>query len=274
MNTLAKMWNITTPKEAKEIIDEQRKKSGIKNPTNLEEQAISMVGIDIYEKLIKGYTQKQWNTHPKNLPASIIKRLPVRFTYDNNYFNDKYQGIPEEGYTTMVLKMLEGVDVLLNSNYLEKRDYYDSLAKKIIYTGSIDAYFDFQFGKLDYRSLRFELEEMLIENYQGNAVINFTSVDIPYTRSIEHKYFNYKNQPTTIVSKEYPANFSETKEPFFLINNDENNTLYNKYLELAKSVDNVVFGGRLGEYKYYDMHHSIKRAMLLAKQEINHNFKK
>lgn len=268
MNTFAKMWNITTPEEAKKIIDDQRKKSGIDNPKNLEEQAISMVGIDIYEKLIKGYTEKQWNTHPKNLPASIIKRLPVRFTYDNNYFNDKYQGIPEDGYTTMVLKMLEGVDVLLNCNYLEKRDFYDSLAKKVIYTGSIDEYFNFQFGQLDYRSLKFEQEEMFIENYQGNAVINYTDEAVPFTRSIEHKFFNFKNQPTTIVSKEYPASFSETKEPFYPINNEENNTLYNKYLDLEKSLNNVIFGGRLGEYKYYDMHHSIKRAMLLALQEM------
>lgn len=272
MNTFSKMWNISKPKEAKEIIEEQKKKAGIISPSNLEEQAISMVGLDIYEKLIKGYTKKQWNIDPKELPPSIIKRLPVRFTYDNNYFNDKYQGIPENGYTELVNKMLEGSEVLLNSNYFDKRDYYDSLADKIVYTGSIDEFFNNQYGKLDYRSLIFEHEQMRIENYQGNAVINYTDETVPFTRSIEHKFFNLKNQPTTVVSKEYPANYNKTKEPFYPINNEENNNLYNKYLELAKNLNKVIFGGRLGEYKYYDMHQSIKRAMLLAKQEINHNF--
>ena len=267
MNTFSKMWNITTPEQAKKIIEKQVKDSGITNQKNLEEQAISMVGVDIYQILIKEYTQKQWGREPKELPAEIIKRLPVRFTYDNNYFNDLYQGIPIDGYTALIEKMLENVEVKLNTNYFDNLDYYNQIAEKIVFTGPIDQFFNYQFGKLEYRSLRFETEELELENYQGNAVINNTSLTVPYTRIIEHKYFNHNNQKTTIISKEYPADYQDTLEPYYPINNDANTILLKKYQEKAKECKNVIFGGRLAEYRYYDMHNVIASALEMAKQE-------
>jgi len=265
MNTFSKMWNISTPIEAKTIIEKQRKASAIVEPKNLEEQAISMVGVDIYEKLIKGYTEKQWNQDPKTLPAAIIKRLPVRFTYDNNYFNDLYQGIPKAGYTDLIEKIIKGIDIKLNTNYFDNKDYFDSLAEKIVYTGPIDQYYDYCFGQLDYRSLRFKHKELDTDNYQGNAVINYTESKIPYTRVIEHKHFNFTNQPTTIISREYPANFIDTKEPYYPINDEKNLAIFQKYQNRALAEKNVIFGGRLAEYKYYDMHHVIRRALDQAK---------
>jgi len=267
MNTFAQMWQITKPEEAKEIIQEQIRKAKISKPKNLEEQAISMVGTDIYKTLIKGYTKKQWNKDPKDLPPSIIKRLPVRFTYDNNYFNDKYQGIPENGYTEFIEKMLEGIEVKLNTNYFSDREHFDSIAEKIVYTGPIDEFFDYCYGELEYRSLRFEHEELGIDNYQGNAVINYSEESIPYTRIIEHKYFNFKNQKTTIISKEYPTDYSETKEPYYPINDEKNTKIYNKYKEKAAKNSSFIFGGRLAEYRYYDMHQVIRRALDLSESE-------
>jgi len=269
MNTFAKMWNISKPEEAEKIINSQRNKMNISNPRNLEEQAVSMVGYDIYEKLIKSYTKKQWGRDPIDLPADIIKRLPVRFTYDNNYFNDKYQGIPENGYTFLVENLLKGIEVRLNTNYFDDREYFDKIAEKIVFTGPIDSFYSYQLGELSYRSLRFEIEELQIDNYQGNAVINFTDLETPYTRIIEHKYFNFKNQTGTIISREYPANYNETKEPYYPINDEDNNLIYQKYLALTKRTPNVIFGGRLGEYRYYDMHHVIRRALDMSKEELS-----
>lgn len=266
MNTFSKMWNITTPDEAKAIIDKQ--KTEIKGePKNLEEQAISLVGRDIYEKLVKGYTEKQWGRDCKELPSFIIKRLPVRFTYDNNYFNDRYQGIPIGGYTAIIEKMLYGSDIQLNTDYLENRDVLNSMADKVIYTGAIDAYFDFCYGNLEYRSVRFETEELNTANYQGNAVVNYTDRETPFTRIIEHKFFEFGTQPTTIISKEYSAEWKVGDEPYYPVNDDKNNLLYKKYRELANKESNVIFGGRLGEYKYYDMDKSIISALEMCKNE-------
>ncbi|MFA5066623.1 MAG: UDP-galactopyranose mutase [Candidatus Izemoplasmatales bacterium] len=261
MNTFTKIWNITTPEEAKKIIEEQQKEYGVSSPANLEEQAIKLVGKDIYEILIKGYTQKQWGMDPKELPPSIIKRLPVRFTFDNNYFNDLYQGIPKEGYTQMVEAMIRGIDIELNVDYLEHRGTYDDLADIIVYTGPIDRFFNYQYGELEYRSLRFEHEELATDNYQGNAVINYTDIDIPYTRIIEHRFFSDRKPNNTIITKEYPANYKETNEPYYPINDDKNQTLFRRYQEHAQKYPNIIFGGRLAEYKYYDMHHVIRRAL-------------
>lgn len=274
MNTFHTMWGVFTPEEAKERIEQQVKEAGITNPKNLEEQAISMVGKDIYEKLVKGYTGKQWGRPCTELPSFIIKRLPVRFTYDNNYFNDKYQGIPEGGYTQIVEKMLEGIEVRLNTDFFDKRDAYMSCAKKIVFTGMIDAYFDYCYGELEYRSLRFETEEMDIENYQGNAVVNYTEYEVPYTRIIEHKHFEFGCQgehegsnQKTIITKEYPAAWHRGDEPYYPMNDDKNNKLYAKYKVLADKEEKVIFGGRLGMYKYFDMHNVVAEALELLKRE-------
>ena len=261
MNTFYQMWGVKTPAEAQQKIAEQRARAGIVEPRNLEEQAISLVGEDIYRILLKGYTEKQWGRDCKDLPASIIRRLPVRFTFDNNYFNDRYQGIPEEGYTAMVEKMLEGIEVRLNCDFLADRDNLSSLADKIIYTGPIDGYFDYCFGPLNYRSVRFETEVLPVDNYQGVAVVNYNEREVPYTRIIEHKHFAFGKQPSTVISREYPSEWVLGVEPYYPINNEMNTKLYEKYAELAKSVPHVFFGGRLGQYKYYDMDKVILAAL-------------
>ena len=268
MNTFSKMWNIKTPKEAQEIISRQKNEITTE-PKNLEEQAISLVGRDIYEKLIKGYTQKQWGRECKELPKSIIRRIPVRFIYDNNYFNDPYQGIPIGGYTQIFEKLIKDCDLLLNTDFLQDRDNLSKKAKKIIFTGTIDSYFDYKFGALEYRSLDFKHETLDIDNYQGVAVVNYTEYEIPYTRIIEHKHFEFGNQKGTIISKEYPANWNKDIEPYYPINDEKNQNLYEKYLELAKNSPNVSFGGRLGEYRYYDMQDVIKSALEFSKNELN-----
>ena len=268
MNTFYKMWGTITPDEAKEKIAEQIRESGIETPTNLEEQAISLVGRDIYEKLVKGYTEKQWGRRATELPPEIIKRLPVRFTYDNNYFNDAYQGIPIGGYTQIVEKMLEGVEVLLNTDYLEEKDKFDQMAEKIVYTGPVDAYFDYKYGELEYRAVSFETEVLETENYQGNAVVNYTEYEVPYTRIIEHKHFEYGTQAKTVISREYPVTWHKGEEPYYPVNNEKNNLLYQKYEEDALNEKNVIFGGRLGKYKYYDMHHVVAEALQCAENEL------
>ena len=268
MNTFNKLWGVITPAEAKKKIEAQRKEAGIITPSNLEEQALSLVGRDIYEKLIKGYTEKQWGKPAKELPAFIIKRLPVRFTYDNNYFNDKFQGIPVGGYTEIVEKMLEGCEVRLSADYFSDRDKYDGMADKVLFTGMIDEYFDFCYGNLEYRTLRFEHEMPDTDNFQGNAVVNYTEYDIPYTRIIEHKHFEFGNQKNTIITKEYPDVWKPGMEPYYPVNNDENNALYNKYLKLAENKKNVIFGGRLGMYRYMDMHNVIEEALICVGKEM------
>ena len=261
MNTFYQMWGVTTPEEAAERIEMQRKESGIVNPKNLEEQAISLIGKDIYYTLIKGYTEKQWGRKATELPAFIIRRLPVRFTFDNNYFNDKYQGIPIGGYTALIEKMLEGVEVRLNTDYFEDRAYFDSMADRVIYTGEIDRYFDYRFGHLEYRTVRFETELLEgVANYQGNAVINYTDAEIPYTRIIEHKHFEFGQQLDTVISREYSAEWKPGDEPYYPVNDEKNSALYRKYKELADAQSKVIFGGRLAEYKYYDMHQVIESA--------------
>jgi len=266
MNTFAKMWNIRTPDEAMAIIEEQRKEiTG--EPKNLEEQAISLVGRDIYEKLVKCYTEKQWGRDCKELPAFIIKRLPVRMTFDNNYFNDSYQGIPIGGYTQIVEAMLDGIDVILEKDYLKDKQELDAMADKIVYTGPIDAYYNFCYGNLEYRSVRFETEELNTPNYQGNAVVNYTDGDTPYTRIIEHKFFEFGTQPTTVISREYSAEWKPGDEPYYPVNNEKNSELYAKYKALADNEKNVIFGGRLGEYKYYDMDKVIVAALEAVKKE-------
>lgn len=272
MNTFSKMWGITTPAEAQKIIDEQR--AEIKDePKNLEEQAISLVGRDIYEKLIKGYTEKQWGRKATELPSFIIKRLPVRMVYDNNYFNDKYQGIPIGGYTKLIEKMLDGIDVQLNTDFFENRDELTQKADKILFTGMIDEYYNYCYGKLEYRSLYFETEDLPISNYQGNAVVNYTEYEIPYTRIIEHKHFEYGCQggcetDHTVITKEFPANWEDGNEPYYPMNDNKNNELYSKYKALADNEKNVIFGGRLGMYKYYDMHNIIAEALKCANENI------
>jgi len=270
MNTFSRMWGITKPEEAKKIIDDQIREFGVPHPANLEEQAISSVGIDIYRILIKGYTEKQWGTEAVNLPAFIIKRLPIRFTYDNNYFDDPFQGIPTEGYTKMVEKMLEGVEIRLGTDFFYHRASLEQLCEKVVYTGPIDRFFDYCFGVLGYRSLRFETETLACENFQGNAVINYTEREIPYTRIIEHKHFNPRpNQPKTIVTREYPAPFDGFSEPYYPINNPENQTLYDQYLSLSRRCPNVIFGGRLAEYRYYNMDQAIASAFTAVRKEID-----
>lgn len=267
MNTFNKMWGVITPEEAANKIQQQKAEHKTERPRNLEEQAINLVGIDIYQKLIKGYTEKQWGRSCKDLPAFIIKRLPVRFTYDNNYFSDDHQGIPIGGYTTMVEKMLEDITVRLETDYLADRNKFDSMASKVIYTGPIDAYFDYKLGELEYRSVRFETEEIFTENYQGNAVVNYTDRETPYTRIIEHKHFEFGTQPTTVISREYSTEWKKGDEPFYPVNDSRNQKLYNSYKELAEQEQNVVFGGRLGEYKYYDMDKVIEASLSLANGE-------
>lgn len=266
MNTFSKLWNIKTPREAKEKIQEQIETLHIENPQNLEEQALSLVGRDVYEKLIKGYTEKQWGRDCKELPAFIIKRLPLRFTYDNNYFNDRYQGIPIGGYTAIVEKMLEGIEVHLDSDYLKEKENYNEMAEKIIYTGQIDEYFSYCLGVLEYRSVRFEQEILDCENYQGNAVVNYTEKEIPYTRIIEHKHFEFGKQEKTVISKEYSSEWKKGDEPYYPVNNEKNNLLYQEYLKLAQKEKKVIFGGRLGEYQYYDMDKVIEAALKKIKE--------
>ena len=268
MLTFNKMWGVVTPDEAKAKIEEQRRESGICEPQNLEEQAISLVGKDIYEKLVKGYTEKQWGRPCHALPAFIIKRLPVRFTYDNNYFNALYQGIPTDGYTAMVEKMLEGIEVRLGVDYLENRDTYSKIAAKTVYTGAIDAYFDYCFGALNYRSIRFETEVLDTDNYQGNAVINYTDAETPYTRIIEHKHFVFGTQKGTVISREYSQEWTPEIEPYYPVNNEANNALYEKYRALAEKEEKVIFGGRLGQYRYYDMDAVILSALDAAEREL------
>lgn len=259
MNTFSRLWNIRTPKEAEEIIKSQRADiTG--EPKNLEEQAISLVGKDIYERLIKGYTEKQWGRDCRELPSFIIKRLPVRYTYDNNYFNDLYQGIPIGGYNVLTDRLFEGCDIVLNTDYLEERERYNSMAEKVVYTGPVDAYFDYKYGELEYRSVRFETEVLDEPNYQGNAVVNYTEREIPYTRIIEHKHFEFGTQPKTVISREYSDKWTKGMEPYYPVNDEKNQALYQRYKELADSEQNVIFGGRLAEYRYYDMDKVIESA--------------
>lgn len=261
MHTFAKMWNIRTPEQAKEIIARQVAQLGITEPKNLEEQALSMVGTDVYQKLVKGYTEKQWGRDCRDLPAFIIKRLPCRFTYDNNYFNAPYQGIPVGGYTAMVEKMLHGVPVRLNTDYFALIQAEPEIAKTIVYTGCIDEFFGYRLGALQYRSVRFETEALEMDDYQGNAVVNYTGREVPYTRIIEHKHFEFGTQPTTVISREYSEPWRPGLEPYYPINDEENNALYDRYKELADREKNVIFGGRLGKYRYYDMDQVIRAAL-------------
>jgi len=266
MNTFYQLWGAKTPEEAIAKIEKQRAEySHITTPQNLEEQALVLGGKDIYEKLIKGYTEKQWGRPATEIPAFIIRRLPFRFTFDNNYFSDTYQGIPIGGYTKLIEKMLNGIEVRTGVNYFDSKDELDQLADKIIYTGKIDEFFDFRFGKLEYRSLHFENELLDQSNYQGNAVINYTERKVPYTRIIEHKHFEFGTQEKTYITREYPHEFSKDNEPYYPINDNKNQTLLSKYQKLAKKTPNIIFGGRLAEYKYYDMHQVIEKAL----QEVN-----
>lgn len=268
MNTFSKMWNIKTPSEAKAIIEKQIEELNITEPQNLEEQALSLVGTDVYEKLIKGYTEKQWGRDCKELPAFIIKRLPLRFTYDNNYFNDRYQGIPIGGYTKIVEKMLEGSDVLLDTDYFEFIKDNEGIADKVLFTGMIDEYYDFCYGHLEYRTVRFETEVLDCDNYQGNAVVNYTDREVPYTRIIEHKHFEFGKQEKTIISREYSTEWEPGMEPYYPVNNERNNDLFEKYKALADKEEKVIFGGRLGNYKYYDMDKVIIAALEAVKKYV------
>ncbi|MEY8255889.1 UDP-galactopyranose mutase [Clostridium perfringens] len=268
MYTFNKMWGVVTPQEAVDKIEEQKRSVGITEPKNLEEQAISLIGTDIYEKLIKGYTEKQWGRECKELPAFIIKRLPVRFTFDNNYFNSLYQGIPIGGYTKMVENMLKGIEVRLGIDYLENKKELDSLANKVVYTGAIDAYFDYKLGPLEYRSIRFENEVLDIKNFQGNAAVNYTDRETPWTRIIEHKWFEFGNQEKTVISREYSLEWKPGDEPYYPVNDDKNGKLYAEYKQLASTEENIIFGGRLGEYKYYDMDAVIASALEMCKKEL------
>ncbi len=267
MNTFYKLWGVKTPQEALDVINEQRKELGTKEPSNLEEKAISLVGRDIYEKLIKGYTEKQWGRKASDLPAFIINRLPVRMTYDNNYFSDRYQGIPIGGYTKMVEKMLEGIEVRLDVDFLKNKSELSKLASKVIYTGPIDEYFEYCYGLLEYRSLRFETETLHTDNYQGNAVINYTEAEVPFTRIIEHKHFDPVETKHTVVTKEYPSEWRKGDEPYYPVNNGKNMDLFSKYRKLASEEKQVIFGGRLAEYKYYDMHQVISSALYFLSGE-------
>ncbi|MDM8111309.1 UDP-galactopyranose mutase [Phascolarctobacterium faecium] len=267
MNTFSKMWGIRTPQEAEQMINEQRKVI-TSEPQNLEEQAISLVGTDIYTKLIKGYTEKQWGKKCTELPAFIIKRLPVRYTYDNNYFNDKYQGIPIGGYNQIIKKLLSDIDVELNCDFNICFDKDQNIAQKVIYTGAIDEYFNYELGHLEYRGLKFETEKLDCENYQGVAVMNYTDSETPYTRVIEHKHFEFGKQPVTYITKEYPQEWKTGEEAYYPVNDDKNQKLYEQYKELAKKETNIIFGGRLGEYKYYDMDKVIESALKLIENEL------
>ncbi|WP_455054680.1 UDP-galactopyranose mutase [Merdimonas faecis] len=279
MNTFSKMWGVRTPAEAKEIIQRQIREAGITEPKNLEEQAISLVGKDIYEKLVKGYTEKQWGRRATELPSFIIRRLPVRYVYDNNYFNDKYQGIPVGGYTKIIERMLEGTEVRLMTDFFANREILAKEAENIVFTGMIDAYYDYCFGELEYRSLRFETEVLDMENYQGNAVVNYTEYEVPYTRIIEHKHFEYGCQggyggdgsgvsDKTVITREYPAAWSRGEEPYYPMNDEKNNALYARYRELADQEEHVIFGGRLGMYRYYDMHQVVKEALKCVRKAL------
>ena len=268
MNTFSRMWNIRTPEQAKEIIASQIADLGFTETHNLEEQALSLVGRDVYEKLIKGYTEKQWGRDCKELPAFIIKRLPLRFVYDNNYFNDRYQGIPIGGYTAIIEKMLEGIEVRTGTDYFDFIRDNKNIARKTIFTGMIDEYYGYCYGPLQYRSVRFETEVLDCENYQGNAVVNYTDREVPYTRIIEHKHFEFGKQPKTVISREYSSEWKQGMEPYYPVNNEENNALYEKYRELADKESNVIFGGRLGQYKYYDMDKVIAAALECAGKEL------
>lgn len=280
MNTFSKMWGVRTPAEAKEIIQRQIREAGITEPKNLEEQAISLVGKDIYEKLVKGYTEKQWGRRATELPSFIIRRLPVRYVYDNNYFNDKYQGIPVGGYTKIIERMLEGTEVRLMTDFFADREILAKEAENIVFTGMIDAYYDYCFGELEYRSLRFETEVLDMENYQGNAVVNYTEYEVPYTRIIEHKHFEYGCQggyggdgsgvsDKTVITREYPAAWSRGEEPYYPMNDEKNNALYARYRELADQEEHVIFGGRLGMYRYYDMHQVVKEALECVRRSLS-----
>ncbi|HOO27202.1 MAG TPA: UDP-galactopyranose mutase [Lachnospiraceae bacterium] len=271
MNTFHALWGVKTPEEAKAKIEEQKAEGAgneASEPANLEEQAIRLIGRDIYEKLIKGYTEKQWGKRATELPAFIIKRLPVRFVYDNNYFNDKYQGIPEGGYTGIIEKMLDGIEVKLGEDFFADRAGYEAAADKIIFTGMIDEFYDYRFGELGYRSLRFETKLLDMDNFQGNAVVNYTEYEVPYTRIIEHKHFEFGTQEKTIITKEYPADWKKGDEPYYPMNDEKNNALFKKYKALAEKETRVIFGGRLGEYKYYDMHQVVARALEAASGEL------
>jgi UDP-galactopyranose mutase len=266
MNTFYQIWGVKTPKEAEEKIAEQTAKYKDITPENLEEQALKLVGDDIYKLLIKEYTEKQWGVKATDLPSFIIKRLPVRFTFDNNYFNDKYQGIPIGGYTKIFEKLLEGIEVRLETDFFENRAYYEALAENIIYTGPIDKFFNYAAGKLNYRSLKFENETLETDNFQGNAVVNYTSHEVPFTRIIEHKHFEFGTQEKTVVTKEYPQDWEEGLEPYYPVNDDANNAIYSAYKKKSESLDNVIFGGRLAEYKYYDMHQIVGSALAKMKK--------
>ena len=279
MNTFSKMWGVRTPAEAKEIIQRQIKEAGITEPKNLEEQAISLVGKDIYEKLVKGYTEKQWGRRATELPSFIIRRLPVRYVYDNNYFNDKYQGIPVGGYTKIIERMLEGTEVRLMTDFFANREILAKEAENIVFTGMIDAYYDYCFGELEYRSLRFETEVLDMENYQGNAVVNYTEYEVPYTRIIEHKHFEYGCQDgyggdgsgvsdKTVITREYPVAWSRGDEPYYPMNDEKNNALYARYRELADQEEHVIFGGRLGMYRYFDMHQVVREALKFVRKAL------
>lgn len=271
MYTFNKMWGVVTPEEAAAKIEEQKAAAGITEPKNLEEQAISLVGTDMYEKLVKGYTEKQWGRPCTELPAFIIKRLPVRFTFDNNYFNALYQGIPIGGYTKMVENMLSGIEIIVNEDYLENREKWDNIADTIIYTGAIDAFYDYQLGALEYRSVRFETEVLDKPNFQGNAAVNYTDRETPWTRIIEHKWFEFGTQPKTVISREYSSEWKLGDEPYYPVNDEKNNQLYEQYKRMAQQEKKIIFGGRLGEYKYYDMDMVIASALKMSKQILEKN---
>lgn len=271
MNTFYAIWGVKTPQEAKDKIQEQIRQAGINEPQNLEEQAISLVGRDIYEKLVRGYTEKQWGKRATELPAFIIRRLPVRFVYDNNYFNDTYQGIPIGGYTAIIEKLLEGIDLRLNTDFLAQRQELSEVADKIVYTGMIDEYYNYCFGELEYRSLRFETETLNMENYQGNAVVNYTEYEVPYTRIIEHKHFEFQcqngtNNPNTVITREYPYIWKKGDEPYYPMNDEKNSAIYARYKEKAECENKVIFGGRLGMYRYFDMHQVIEEALICVEK--------
>ena len=261
MNTFYQLWGVTTPEGAQQVIEKQIKESGISSPKNLEEQALSLVGRDVYEKLIKGYTEKQWGRPATELPSFIIKRLPLRYTFDNNYFNDRYQGIPIGGYNVIIENMLKGIKTQIGVDYLENKSYYDNIAHTVVYTGKIDEYFAYCFGELEYRSLRFETEVLEIENFQGCAGMNYTDAETPYTRIVEHKHFEFGKQKHTVITKEYSQNWDREKEAYYPVNNSVNQELYTKYKEKSSALKNVIFGGRLAEYRYYDMHQVIASAL-------------
>lgn len=268
MNTFNKMWGVVTPAQAQAKIEQQKAEAGITDPQNLEEQAISLVGTDIYEKLVKGYTEKQWGRDCRDLPGFIIRRLPVRYTYDNNYFNDPYQGIPVDGYNALIERLFEGCEIRTGVDYLEHRQEYENTAERIVYAGTIDGYFGYQFGNLEYRSLRFETETLNTDNYQGVAVVNYTDRETPFTRIIEHKHFEFGTQEKTVITREYPVNWKPGMEPYYPVNDEKNQALYEKYRALAEKEERVIFGGRLAEYRYYDMDKVIRSALDRAKEEL------